>query len=75
MRMILNNHLCLSRCFFWQYLGEVMHKPTNTLRRASVLGLAFICVSVSLPAEAIEPDAATTQELLPYVVVAIKQNN
>ncbi|MDB4028694.1 TonB-dependent receptor plug domain-containing protein [Flavobacteriaceae bacterium] len=49
-----------------------MHKKTNTLRRASVLGLAFICVSVSLPAEAIEPDAATTQELLPYVVVATR---
>ena len=72
MRMILINHLCLSRCFFWQYLGEVMHKPTNTLRRASALGLALTCVSVSLPAEAIEPDAATTQELLPYVVVATR---
>ena len=72
MRMILINHLCLSRCFFGQYLGEVMHKPTNTLRRASALGLALTCVSVSLPAEAIEPDAATTQELLPYVVVATR---
>ena len=72
MRMILINHLCLSRCFFWQYLPEVMHKPTNTLRRASALGLALTCVSVSLSAEAIESDAATNQELLPYVVVATR---
>lgn len=70
MRMILINHLCLSRCFFWQCLAAVMHKPINTLRRASALGLALTCVSVSLSAEAIEPDAATNQELLPYVVVS-----
>jgi len=72
MRMILINHLCLSRCFFWQYLGEVMHKPTNTLRRASALGLAFICVSAGLRAEEIAADATTSRELVPYVVVATR---
>ncbi|MDB2310393.1 TonB-dependent receptor [Opitutales bacterium] len=47
-----------------------MHEPTNTLRRASVLGLALTCATSALRAEAITTDDATSQELLPYVVVA-----
>jgi vitamin B12 transporter len=70
--MILNNHLCLSRCFFWQYLGEVMNKTTNTLRRASALGLALTCASAELRAEEIAADATTSQDLVPYVVVATR---
>ena len=72
MRMILINHLYLSRCFFWQYLGEVMNKTTNTLRRASVLGLALTCATAELRAEEIAADATTSQELVPYVVVATR---
>ena len=70
--MILNNHLCLSRCLFWQCVAEVMNKQTNTIRRASALGLALTCVIASLSAEAIEPDATTSQDLVPYVVVATR---
>tara|TARA_B110001469_G_C9635675_1_gene318721 strand:+ start:445 stop:2391 length:1947 start_codon:yes stop_codon:yes gene_type:complete len=70
--MILNNHLYLSRCFFWQYLGEVMNKQTNTLRRASVLGLALTCATAGLRAEEIAADATTSQDLVPYVVVATR---
>ena len=70
--MILNNHLYLSRCFFWQYLGEVMNKTTNTLRRASALGLALTCATAELRAEEIAADATTSQELVPYVVVATR---
>ena len=70
--MILINHLYLSRCFFWQYLGEVMNKPTNTLRRASVLGLALTCATAELRAEEIAADATASQDLVPYVVVATR---
>ena len=47
-----------------------MHEPTNTLRRASVLGLALTCATSALRAEAITTDDATSQQLLPYVAVS-----
>jgi vitamin B12 transporter len=72
MRMILINHLCLSRCFFGQYLPEDMHKTTKTLRRASALGLALTCATAELRAEEIAADATTSQDLVPYVVVATR---
>ncbi len=51
-----------------------MNKQTNTLRRASLLGLAITCATTSLVAEEIEADAAAaaSEELVPYVVVATR---
>ena len=49
-----------------------MHEPMNTIRLASVLGLALTCSTSALRAEAITTDDATSQELLPYVVVATR---
>jgi len=49
-----------------------MHETTNTIRLASVLGLALTCATSALRAEAITTDDAASQELLPYVVVATR---
>ena len=49
-----------------------MHEPMNTIRLASVLGLALTCSTSALRAEAITADDAASQELLPYVVVATR---
>lgn len=49
-----------------------MHEPTNTIRLASVLGLALTCATSALRAEAMTIDDAASQELLPYVVVATR---
>ena len=49
-----------------------MHEPTNTIRLASVLGLALTCATSALRAEAVTADDAASQELLPYVVVATR---
>ena len=71
LRLILINHLCLSRRILWRCLASVMNKQTNTLRRASVLGLAVTGATASLSAEESVGDAAS-QELAPYVVVATR---
>ena len=49
-----------------------MNQQTNIFRRASFVGLAITCVTTSLSAEEIAADAAASQELLPYVVVATR---
>ena len=48
-----------------------MHKPTNTLRRVSVLGLALTYAITSLSAEEIDADVAeTTHPELPTTLVS-----